>query len=130
MQHVQPLVGHARYGLVRLRQGGSLEEEFEDLLLEDLDELELTPALDLEPLQLREGAVVVEDGVSLLEVLVLLLGRRQDHGPVGSVDLEEDGVVAVCLVSESLGIRERLVLVVGEAFVDEMVEHDAWIGDG
>ena len=72
-------------------QSVTLEESLEDGALEDLDDLELSPPLHLEALQLREAAVEVEDGVALLEPLALLLGGWQDHELVGTVHLEEYG---------------------------------------
>ena len=43
-------------------------------------------------LQLSQRAIKVEDSIAFLQLLSLLLGRRQDHGQVGSVHLKEDGV--------------------------------------
>lgn len=40
------------------------EEAFEDLRLEDLDDLQLAAPLELEALQLGHGAIQVEHGVA------------------------------------------------------------------
>jgi hypothetical protein len=48
--------------------------------LEDLDELELAAALELEALELGQAAVRVEHRIALLDQLALLLAGRQDHG--------------------------------------------------
>ncbi len=97
--------------------------------MEYLDELKLTSPLDLETLQLRKTTIVVEHGISLLQVLVLFFRRRQNHSLVGAVDFEKDGVIAVGFVLERLGIYQRLVLMVGELGMDQVIQHDARVGD-
>ena len=129
LEDVQPLIGDLRDGGVALLGCRSEKELFEDLSLEDLDELELSSSFDLESLEFRERVVVVEDGVSFLEKLVLLLRRREDHRLVGTVKFEEDRVLRVDFVASSFLVDEIVVLVVGELGVDEVVEHRAGVGD-
>ena len=67
-----------------------------------------------EPFQLGEGSVKVEDGIPLLQRLSLLLGGRQHHGTVGTVDFEEDGVLRSDAVVEGGLVGQLGVLVVRE----------------
>ena len=128
-EDVEPLVGNGGDRGVALLEVRSEEELLEDLGLERLDELELSAPLDLESLELGEAAVRVEDGVPLLEELVLLLRRREDHRAVRSVELEEDRVLLADFVRPSRRVDELVVLVVGEVLVDEVVEHRAGVRD-
>ena len=78
--------------------------------LEDLNDLELSSSLDLKAFQLSQGPVEVEDGVALLQLLALLLRSRKNHGLVGTVHFEEDGVLLPDLVQQPLGIDQLMVL--------------------
>ncbi|KAI6751731.1 hypothetical protein HG531_006427 [Fusarium graminearum] len=73
VQHIQPAVSDLCDSSITVSQCFSLEEKLENLLLEDLDELQLTATLHLETLQLSQTAIVVEDSVSFLQILVFLL---------------------------------------------------------
>jgi hypothetical protein len=55
-----------------------------------LDKLKLSAALELEALELSQRSVEVENGVPLLEPLAFLLSRRQNHGLVWAVELEQN----------------------------------------
>ena len=107
-----------------------LQEGLEDGGLENLDDLKLSASLHLKALQLSERPVEIEDGVALLQLFALLLRSRQDHGEVGSVDLEEDGVLLPHLVGQVLGVDELVVLVVGVLVLHHDVEHGPGVGDG
>ena len=64
------MVRHSADRLVAFFQGAAFQKLFKDLGLEDLDQLELATPLHLEALELGQRAVVVEDGVALLQQLV------------------------------------------------------------
>ena len=130
VEHVEPLVRHLADGVVNLLQRGSFEKLVENLGLEHLDQLELTAALDLEPLELLEGAVEVEHRVSLLDEDALRLGRGEDHGLVRSVDFKLDGHLGGGLVGPLLLVGEGLVLVVGALQRRQSVQDGARVGDG
>jgi hypothetical protein len=86
------------------------EKRLKDRRLEDLDQLQLSATLHLETLELGQGAVKVEHGVAFLELLALLLGRREDHREVRAVHLEKDGVLAADFVAVSRRLDELVVL--------------------
>ena len=128
VEHVEPSVSHLGNAGVALVEGGAREEGavLEDLRLEHLDQLELAAALELEALELGEGAVVFVDRVALLEELALLRGGWEDHRLVWAVDLEVDRHLALLL---PLAVDEHLVLRVVADAVDVHVEHDARVRD-
>ena len=51
VQYIQPTISNLSYCSVRLGQCFTIEEEFEDLCLEDLDEFEFSSPLHFEPFQ-------------------------------------------------------------------------------
>mmetsp|Transcript_45059 Transcript_45059/g.73440 ORF Transcript_45059/g.73440 Transcript_45059/m.73440 type:complete len:1173 (-) Transcript_45059:33-3551(-) len=128
VQDVQVVVGHLRHRRVALLQRGALRELGEHLRLEHFDQLELPAPLELEPLELRQGLVVIEDGVPLLDGLALLPRRRQDHGQVRPVHLEEDAALGPLHPLLLLGVPV-LILGVGELLVHVLVQHDARVRD-
>jgi len=103
VEHVQPLVRHARHLCVTLRKRFSLQKRLEHLALEDLDELQLTATLDLEALELCERAVFVKHRVPLLDVLAFVLRCRQHHRAIGAVNLEVDGALEAGIQDEGRG---------------------------
>src|SRR5436190_11343349 len=125
IQNVQPSVSYFCNSGICLRKGGALEEKFEDLSLENLNELQLSSSLDLKTFELGKRAVMVEHGVPLLKILVFLFRCRENHGFVRAINFEEYGVVAVSFIFESGRINECLVLVIRKSSVDEMIEHNA-----
>ena len=116
-------------GGVHALEGVAVEKLLEDFLLKRLDELQLAAALHLEPLQLLERAVEVEDGVAFLDELPFLFRRGQDHRLVRSVHLELDGHLRRLLVRSLLRVHERLVLVVRALQRGEAVQHRARVRD-
>ncbi|KAG9526756.1 DUF1744-domain-containing protein, partial [Aureobasidium melanogenum] len=87
----------------------TLKEEFEDLCLEDLDQLELTTTFDFETFQFGKTSIMVKYSITLLQVLVFFLGGRQDHSPIWTIDFEEDSVVTMCLVAEGLRLECKVL---------------------
>ena len=61
---------------------------------------------------------MIENGISFLQVLVFLFGRRQNHSSVGAVNFKEDRIVTVGLVSEGLRIHQILILMVCKSSMD------------
>jgi hypothetical protein len=108
--------------------------------LKDLSDSQLSSAFHLKPLELFDLIIEVEDHVSFLEhlrvvlldvqlgCLLLLLGSGNHHGLVGTVDLEENSHLLASGVLPFLGALQLLVLVVGVFIVDEMVEDVAGVG--
>ena len=88
------------------------------------------PAFDLEPFELCQRAVEVEDGVAFLQLLSLLLGSRQDHSQVGAVHFEENRVLFALLIDQTLFVHKLVVLVVGVVVLDHDVQNCSWVGDG
>ena len=88
-QKVQPIVGDRPHCLVALHQRVSEQKLGEDLFLEPFHQLKLAPALQLKAFQLRQGAIVLEDRVALLEELALFGGGREHHGAIRAVHLDD-----------------------------------------
>lgn len=53
----------------------------------------------------------------LLQFLAFFLGGWKDHGKVGSVNLEKDAVLRAGDIGERGRLGQLLVLIVGEAFL-------------
>ena len=129
LEHVQPLVGDGAHRGVHALQRVPLQELLEHLRLEHLDELELAAALHLEALELLERPVEVEDGVSFLDELALLLGRGQDHRLVRPVHLKLDAHLALGDVPAVRVFALHLVLVVRAHHRGEPVQNRARVGN-
>ncbi|GIX61373.1 uncharacterized protein BcabD6B2_08080 [Babesia caballi] len=99
-----------RRALVRLRLGRPQQVPRKDLLLQQLNHAHLAAPLDLEPLQLDDLLLVVEDHVPLLQQLLRALRRRQEHGVPRPVELEEDLVAAHAAVPAHVLHLEVLVV--------------------
>ena len=74
-------------------------------------------------LKLGQRAVRIEDSISLLEFLTLLLWGRENHGPVGSVDLEKDGVFVPRLILQARLVDQFVVLRVCKVVLGKAIGH-------
>lgn len=111
----QILLGHSGAVLIAFGKRAPHEILREDLFLEDLGDPQLSPSLHLEPFELLDLIVEIEDHVPLLQHLrvvlldvqlrglLLLLGRGDHHCLVRSVDLEENSHLLASAVFPVLG---------------------------
>mmetsp|Transcript_47481 Transcript_47481/g.135520 ORF Transcript_47481/g.135520 Transcript_47481/m.135520 type:complete len:303 (+) Transcript_47481:2155-3063(+) len=68
---------------------------------------------------------MLEDSVALLQHLVLLGARRDDHRPIRPVNFKEDRVLIAHLPLTRF--RPRLILMVGVLLVHPIVQHTVWV---
>lgn len=120
--------------LIALFQSSAHEILRKDLLLEHFGDPQFSSSLHLEPFELLDLVIEVEDHVSFLEHLgvvlldielsglLLLLGCGDHHSLVWSIDFEENGHFLAVAVFPFFGIFQPLVLLICVFVVDEMVE--------
>ena len=133
------LLGHACAVPIALFQSRPQEILRKDLLLEHFGDPQFSSSLHLEPFELFDLVVEVEDHVSLLEKLgvvlldvqlsglLLLFGCGDHHRLVGAVYLEEDGHFLAVAVFPFFGVLQPLVLIIRIFVVNEVVEDVARI---
>lgn len=125
IKDVVPPVSNFATGIVHLLKGLAPEELIKHFTLEDLDDLELSSALELKSLNFSHLASVVEDSVAFLKHFVFFFRCRNHHAFVRAIDLKEDRHLKALLVGESGFVGQSLVLLVAVLLVDEQVTHSA-----
>lgn len=120
-------------------KGGTHEILWEYFLLENFGDSELSSAFHLESFELLDFVVEVEDHVSFLEHLrvvlldvqlscfLFLFSCRDHHGFVWSVDLEENSHLFSSTVTPLFFRLQPLILIIGIFVVDKVVEYVAGI---
>mmetsp|Transcript_104025 Transcript_104025/g.184706 ORF Transcript_104025/g.184706 Transcript_104025/m.184706 type:complete len:234 (-) Transcript_104025:2672-3373(-) len=126
LDDIKPAVGHGTNNLPDLFFCCALEELWEDLCLENLDEAKLTSSLHLEAFELCQRPIELVDRIALLQHLVFFSTSWKDHCLVRAINLEQDGILARGLPLSSRWIP-LLVLVVRVLLVHAVVEHTVWV---